>query len=271
MRSCRHIFMTHNHTRMTDTPNDQRFAGDIGAEYDMFLRASPHYAEGQDLVRSTIYRWARGRKHAGGNVSSWVRGAYADRIDAIEAGCGTGFTTRRILAADPRIHLTAIDSEPVMLAQARVVLGDEGGRLRLELGDLLTTLRAQPDESIDLFATAFTLHNCEPTYRADVMSEVGRVMRWDGLFIGFDKYARPTSTHHKADYAAQIAAFDVFDVCGRPDLREEWTRHYAEDDRIRFTLTEQRALFATNGFRGMKTMFRRWMDAVIVARRGIDR
>lgn len=220
---------------------DTRFADKIGAEYALFPLAAPHYKECQRLI-------AR------------IAAQAVDKQSAVlEIGCGTGLTTAELIKAMPDAKIVALDAEQVMISQARKALPK---RVKLVCADALEYLTKQPDQSFDAVVTAFCLHNTAEEYRQAVFAQIGRVLKAGGLIISGDKIAQDDVLEHWQSLREQIDAFAVFQTTNYSELQAEWTAHYLEDDRIRFTESEQVQLLKDAGCKDI-LLHRRWrMDAV---------
>lgn len=212
-----------------NSEND-RFAGTIGREYEEFLPACPHYNKCEDWVEEAVREWAQ---------------AHHDlpQITIVEIGCGTGLTTQRLLAADARVRVIAIDLSETMIRQAEATFADESARIQFVLADALEALRQLSDASVDVVASAFMLHNLQPEQRLAIFKEIGRVVRSGGLVVNSDKIAQDNPTEHEAALALQLERLQVLE----PDLREQWVVHYREDDLVRLTESEQLELFRRAG------------------------
>ena len=112
------------------------------------------------------------RVHAGGLTVTWDAGSY-DRIGGpmtamalavldrlplrgdevvLDAGCGAGRVTERLLERLPRGRVIAVDADPDMVATARAVLGD---RATVRQGDLT---ELELDEPVDAVLSTATFH-----------------------------------------------------------------------------------------------------------------
>jgi tRNA (cmo5U34)-methyltransferase len=230
-----------------------RFANILGEEYNLFNKAVPHHDEFQSKVGEIIK-----------NYSSSLK---TEDISVVEGGCGTGITTTRILEADKRIKVIGIDNEEKTIKQARAILEEYGDRVDLKKEDLLTALKSLSDKSVDVFASVWVIHNLAPEYRTQLFPEIARVLKIGGLFINGDKYARNEANLHASDLENQIKAFDIFDTLGRSDLKQEWTEHYHEDEKIKITENEQRTILQNLGFNDIQVQYRKGMEAIVTALR----
>jgi tRNA (cmo5U34)-methyltransferase len=150
----------------------------------------------------------------------------------LEIGCGTGITTLNLLAR-PDVWITSVDNAPTMLAQARHHLADylTFQRLQLVENDALSYLAGQADASLDVVASAYTLHNFLEPYRNLVLAEIFRVLKPGGVFINGDRYALDDSLMHL--HATQEEArhyFRTFIRLNRIDLLEHWIIHLFSDE-----------------------------------------
>lgn len=225
---------------------DNRFADKVGAEYALFPLAAPHYEECQRLIATVCAETA----------------GESPRI--LEVGCGTGLTTLALISAMPKANIIALDAEEVMIVQARKVLPQ---KVELVCADALSYLQSLPKNSFDSVVTAFCLHNTPTDYRLAVFKEMGRVLKTGGSIVSGDKIAQDDILEHWRSLREQVDAFAVFKTTDYPELQAEWTAHYLEDDRIRFSEKEQRQLLKIAGCGSIK-LWRRWrMDAVFSAKK----
>ena len=72
--------------------------------------------------------------------------------DAIDAGCGSGRVTERLLARLPNGHLTAVDGSEAMIAKARERLGEGVEYVVADLAEL------ELDSPVDLVFSTATFH-----------------------------------------------------------------------------------------------------------------
>lgn len=228
-----------------------RFSGILGSDYNLFEKSVPWHEELQNTIKETIKDYCLEDKNA--------------RIfKAVDAGCGTGITTVRILDADKRINVVAIDNEEKTLKQAEEALNDLANRIEFVKNDILSALEKIEDNSKDIFASAYVIHNLPVDYRMKVFKEITRVLKSRGLFINADKYAKDDEKEQKQDLEEQIKDFDVYEKINRHDIKEEWTKHYYEDEKIKITEGEQKLILNELGFENIKTIFRKRMEAIII-------
>lgn len=231
---------------------DARFAGVLGQDYNLRPLSMPYHEKFQNTVKDSLKEFAEKHKEE-------------NELKVLEAGCGTGLTTIRILEADSRIKVVAVDNEEKTIAQARQALEDLKGRIEFRQGDILSVLKDVESESIDAFASALTIHNFPSEYREEVLEEVARVLKKRGLFVNADKYALDDPEAHAKSLQEQIKSFDIYDGIGRSDVKEAWTKHYHQDENTKITEKEQIALLEKLGFENIEIIFRESMEAVIRA------
>lgn len=235
-------------TLNTDTL--KKFSEEIGEEYDIFPLAVPHYDEMQSRV--------------GELINNYLATVPDRNIQIVEGGCGTGLTTRYLVEADPKITVVAIDNEKVMLEQAEKALAKYADRITFVQEDLLHSIAKMKD--VKIFVSGFCIHNLPPDYRRELFKEIGRALAPAALFINCDKIAHDNEDEHRQALKEQVEAFHVFTEHGKPELEDEWTKHYIElDDPIRLTETEQIDALSLAGFTNIEWVFRRRMDAIVQA------
>lgn len=231
---------------------DDRFAGVLGQDYNLRPLAMPYHDRFQNTVKDVLGEFAKDHQDE-------------PELKVLEAGCGTGLTTIRILEANPKIKVIAVDNEGSTIAQAKEALKDLEDRVDFKQGDILSVLINLEDASIDAFASALTVHNFPKEYREKVLSEVARVLKKNGLFVNADKYALDDPDAHAKSLQEQIDSFDIYDSIGRSDIKKAWTQHYHQDENTRITQQEQIDLLRGLGFKDIEIVFRESMEAVIRA------
>lgn len=248
------MYNLENMVKEPDSNSDERFSGKIGEEYELLKMSYPHYDELQNVVGTTIKE----------KFASFA----GEEIKVLEIGCGTGITSKVILDAEERVHLVALDNEKLMLSQAKEKLSDERYKDKIDFveADALKYLQSLENESLEVVASGYVLHNLKSDIRDMIISEIYRVLKKEGIFINADKYAFDDKAEHERSYKEQIERFDVYDTIGRSDYKEEWIKHFAEDnkDEVIFREGEATKFLEKIGFRNVKTAYRKYMDAVIV-------
>lgn len=235
---------------------DKRFHGKAGEEYKLFKLACPHFEELENTLGKIIKEQFQDKNNS--------------EIKVLEIGCGPGFTTLIILNSDKRIKIVAVDNETVMIEQAKEILKEFVNNKRVQLveADALEFLRKQSSDSFDVFASGFTLHNFPNDFREQVLKEIYRVLKPEGIFINADKYALNNESEHKQSLNWQLQQFkEKYSQINRPDLIDEWSSHYLEDDKPEVIMKESKAIKSMNKicFKNIKIVFRKQMEAVLFA------
>jgi tRNA (cmo5U34)-methyltransferase len=222
-------------------------------DYNLFKLAVPHHDELQETITTALRTYARNHKDQ-------------EQLLLLEIGCGTGLTTKRLLASDPRVFVIAVDIDPKMRALATKYLADYDSRVRFE-SDVLSAL-ASPTlgvQTIDIVASAYTLHNLEHGVRKSIVSSTSKRIKTGGLYINADKYAHDEPVQHIASLTQQLQAFDVFTRLGRPDLQKYWTTHYLNDEATKITESQEIQLLEELGFHTVTRKYRKGMESTIMA------
>lgn len=233
------------------TTSNGRFSGVIGGEeYELFLLAAPH---GDDMQARTAQL-----------VAEHCPSTEDDPTTIVELGFGTGITTQHLLRENPHAHVIGCDNEQKMLEAASQNIGDEP-RSTLVLADAMSFLRGFEDGSVAVVVSGFCLHNLDDESRQAIFAEVARVLQPGGTFINLDKIGQDDHAEYQSAMDEQIAAFDVYEGIDRLDVRDEWTKHYIEDDKIMITESETRDALTNLGFSSVKYEGRVLMDIICVA------
>lgn len=204
---------------MKEVTAEKLFSGPIGEEYEMLERICPAAANMSRRV--------------GEFVAGWTPRVPTESLGLVELGCGTGVTTLNLINARPDTTITSVDNEPTMLNQARRNLAEAvaQGRLRLVENDALSYLREVPSASVDILASAYTLHNFLNGYRTRVLEEIFRVLKPGGIFVNGDRYALDDSLAHLQATQEEVRRyFRTFTELNRVDLLEQWIVHLFSDE-----------------------------------------
>ncbi len=239
----------------TQASFDAMFSGGIGKEYQMLNLICPLAVEMSRLVAEAVAVY--GQQHP-------------TCLNVLEIGGGTGITTLAILSATDNLHITSIDNEPVMQAQAKQHLQSwsEQKRLTFSADDALSALQKMPDNSVDVIASAYTLHNFLSDYRVQVIAEMYRVLKIGGQFINGDRYALDDIAAHTFEIQLEIARyFEVFKTQNRLDLLEQWIIHLFADESENHLMRESKALqqMQNAGFKKVELSHRMHVNALLTA------
>jgi len=208
---------------------DALFSGIIGQEYEMLKLICPLMTEMSRLVGESVRHYP----------------AQPDQLQVVELGGGTGITSLAVLSSRPDLHMVSIDNEPTMQNQAKQNLKPWLGEGRISFNNLdaLSALQVQASESVDIVASAYTLHNFEDSYRQDVMGEVYRALKPGGQFINGDRYALDDINQHTRIIQEEVAGyFSVLTKINRLDLLEHWIIHLFSDESENHVMRESAAL-----------------------------
>lgn len=209
-------------------------------------------------------------RRVGEFVGAWEPPSPETQMTLLEIGCGTGITTACLLAGREDAAIESVDNAPVMLAQARhhLSVALDGKRLRLIENDALSHLRQMADASVDIVASAYTLHNFLHGYRLQVLKEVWRVLKPGGLFVNGDRYAIDDAAEHLKNTQEEVKSyFRVFMELNRLDLLEQWVVHLFSDESENHIMRLQQALdtMAEIGFHDIGLHFRDGNNALVSA------
>jgi ubiquinone/menaquinone biosynthesis C-methylase UbiE len=238
-----------------DTPFDAMFSGVIGQEYQMLKLICPFATEMSRLVGESVGAYCR--KQNGPQT-------------AVELGGGTGITTLAILSSAHDLKLLSVDNEPTMQNQAKQSLQEwvAAGRLSFSGEDALTALQALANDSVDILASAYTLHNFHIDYRRQVLAEIYRVLKPGGKFVNGDRYALDDISAHTRSIQREVGGyFKVLKEVNRLDLLEHWIVHLFNDESENHVMREAVALtqMTDAGFREIELQQRMEVNALVTA------
>jgi ubiquinone/menaquinone biosynthesis C-methylase UbiE len=193
-------------------------------------------------------------------------------LQIVELGGGTGITTLAMLSARPNLHVLSIDNEPVMQDQAKKHLQQwiADGHLNFCSDDALTALQNLPENSADIIASAYTLHNFLISYREQVIKEIYRVLKPNGQFINGDRYALNDTRQHTRAVQDEISQyFKVLIPLDRSKVLEQWIVHLFNDESQDHIMRESVALQQLHdfGFSDIKISDRINVNALVKAKK----
>ncbi len=237
------------------TKYDALFSGVIGQDYDTLNLICPLATQMSHLVGETLKNYAENK---------------TDKLTVVELGGGTGITTLALLSASDNTQILSIDNEPVMQNQAKAHLHAwvESGQLTFSQDDALTALQKLPDASVDVIASAYTLHNFLNTYRAEVVREIFRVLKSGGFFINGDRYALDDISQHTRATQEEVAGyFRVLIAEKKLDVLEHWIIHLFNDESENHVMRESVSLeqLQTAGFINVNLAHRMAVNALVTA------
>jgi tRNA (cmo5U34)-methyltransferase len=234
---------------MTERKDLFRDGNKISDEYDLLDMAIPHHKEFQAQI--------------GLNLLNQFKTEDSSLI--LELGSGTGETTTEIIKALPNSVVKAVELEQSMILKAKEK--QLKGNVEFIESDGLRFLSEQEGNKYDAVVSAYTLHNLDKLTRKSWIEEIFRVLKSNGIFINADKYAYDDFEKYQVVLRDQIKKFKVFEEMGKSDLYQEWVEHYKNDDKENIRLVEGDFIkvLENAGFRGARTVYRRKLEAIMVA------
>ena len=240
---------------ITANPYDALLSSVIGQDYYLLKQISPFATEMSRLVGASVEKFCA--KHS-------------TPVSVVELGGGTGITSLAILCADEQLTLLSIDNEPTMQNQAKQTLQQwtDAGRLSFSDLDALSALQSLNSNSVDVIASAYTLHNFETSYRKQVLAEIFRVLKPSGQFINGDRYALDDVSAHTRSTQNEVAGyFKVLTQLKRLDVLEHWIIHLFSDESENHIMRETLALqqLVDAGFKQINLNHRLEVNALVTA------
>lgn len=140
---------------------------------------APHF---DHLARA--YRWMEWLSF--GPWLWWCRAAFLSQMArsrrALTFGDGDGRFTARLLAANPQIHVEAVDASPGMLARLKQNAGSHAQRVHTVVADA-RSWKPDAGESFDLVYTHFFLDCLTDEEAGQLARQVSAVLTPDGAWI----------------------------------------------------------------------------------------
>ncbi|MBS3953232.1 MAG: class I SAM-dependent methyltransferase [Methylomicrobium sp.] len=237
-------------------PYDALFSDAIGKDYETLKLICP--------LATEMSRWV------GHYVGQYSAASKGEKLKVVELGGGTGITTLSILTSRADLEIISVDNEPIMQNQAKENLKQWVADRKLDFcgNDALSALRGMEENSIDVVASAYTIHNFDQTYRDKVIKEIYRVLKPSGQFINGDRYALDDIKAHTRSVQEEIGGyFKVLIGENKLDVLEQWIVHLFNDESQNHVMRETAALeqLAVAGFISIELKHRMAVNALVTA------
>lgn len=231
----------------------QRFANTLGDHYDIFYEAVPWHDDFQDSIVTALQN----------NLINKTNPVL------LEAGFGTGITTKKVISAFPQANIIAIDNVANMAKKAEEYIGrDSIKSTSFIIGELLDELKKIPSKSVDGFYSGYVLHNIDSEIRTQIITEIYRVLKPGGVYSNGDRIANDDPVLQKQALAQALVNINIFFTkYNDADYYLEWIRHYLRDEEpdLIFRANDQVELLKTNGFKSIQYVFQHGLEQTCIA------
>src|SRR5215470_14992074 len=111
-----------------------------------------------------------------------------ERFVALDAACGPGSLSQRLLSRFPQARCVALDYDPVLLLLGQQVLGEMQGRLRWVEADLRNPawLNQLGEQQVDAVLSTTALHWLPPEALVRLYRQLGQLVRPGGVVLNGD-------------------------------------------------------------------------------------
>jgi ubiquinone/menaquinone biosynthesis C-methylase UbiE len=140
------------------------------------------------------------RRRALKPIADWMAGRSQRTLRGLDVGCGTGRLLAFVHEAWPGMKLTGLDLSAPYLEEARRLVGRTA---RVKLVEGAAERLPFDDHSLDLVFSAFLLHELPHAVRLEVLREMARVVKPDGLVVIVDSI-------QKGDHPGWDGLLDLF-------------------------------------------------------------
>ncbi len=140
------------------------------------------------------------RRRALAPIATWLQGRNQRDVRGLDVGCGTGRLLASLHSAWPGVKLSGIDLSQPYLEEARRLIGRTA---RVKLDEAAAEALPFDDASLDLVVSSFLLHELPKEIRAQVLAEMARVLKPDGLIVIVDSL-------QKGDHPEWDGLLDLF-------------------------------------------------------------
>jgi ubiquinone/menaquinone biosynthesis C-methylase UbiE len=123
------------------------------------------------------------RRRAFRPLAQWMAGRNQRRLSGLDVGCGTGRLLAFLHDAWPGLRLTGLDLSAPYLSEARRLIGRTA---RVKLIEGAAEKLPFEDGSLDFVVSSFLMHELPQAARTEVLTEMARVVKPDGLVVIVD-------------------------------------------------------------------------------------
>ncbi len=116
-------------------------------------------------------------------IAEWMAGRNQRDLRGLDVGCGTGRLLAFLHDAWPGLRLAGVDLSAPYLAEARRLVGRTA---RVKLDEAAAEALPFDDASLDLVVSSFLMHELPRKIRLQVIAEMTRVVKPDGLVVLVD-------------------------------------------------------------------------------------
>lgn len=233
---------------------DLRFRGALSDEYQLNEKVYPHQQRLHKLLGKQIKKYCSVRKNS----------------LCLEIGCGTGDTTKEVLAYNTGLRISCLDSSRSMLKQAKKNLTTHHTASLLDFvsADAVDFVQSTK-QRYDVIFSAYTLHNIKRDLRKKLIRGIFRVLKRGGIFIELDIIYSPDTKLGATQFTWLAKQLDNYITLGRGDLQRKWLAHITADRNPQLILTEDELIkdLQRAGFKNLKRIKRYHSDAIFIARK----
>src|SRR5260370_33037131 len=127
------------------------------------------------------------RRRAFKPIAQWMAGRNQRDLRGLDVGCGTGRLLAFLHEAWPGLRLSGLDLSVPYLTEARRLISRTA---RVKLIEGAAEKLPFDDGSLDFVVSSFLMHELPKTTRAQVLAEMARVIKPDGLVVIVDSIQR---------------------------------------------------------------------------------
>jgi ubiquinone/menaquinone biosynthesis C-methylase UbiE len=151
--------------KTSQSPTERDYIPGMGKHYLLPLYDVAHHVFGLRPIHQQMITLARLR----------------DGHQVLDVGCGTGNLLRSTGKRHPKVEFFGLDPDPKALVRARRKARRAGVTVRLDRG--FAQELPYPDGSFDRVFSSLMLHHLDSASKDELLAEVRRVLRPDGLLV----------------------------------------------------------------------------------------
>ncbi len=237
-----------------------RYKGKLNEEYELIMRAWPFEKELRQTLSDVIIQYVKSAQNT---------------ISVLELGSGSGESTAYILNALKsqgllsNIKYVSVDNDSSVIEKQKNLLKGYSDMLSIHAEEALHYLKRIPDNNFNIVTSSWFLHNFKQPRRKEILKQIFRILKPNGLFATMDKYVPDDSVEADILFDEQIERFKIYEREGHPELREAMTAHEIEDrspDMI-MIVSDSIKMMEGIGFKDSHEVKRYLRDVIFVAKK----
>jgi len=179
----------------------------------------------------------------------------------LDLGCGTGYTSCKILEKYPKCKIIGIDLFQEMLVHAKGILSKFTDNVDYVVGDFRT---CEWDNDIDICVSALAMHHILSGEKADLFKKIYNSLNMNGYFVCIDWIKSESNEMNELAYRQAVKHLEKSGA--NEDAIKDWSCHWKELN-IPNTIVKTNEMLNIAGFDEVEVIYKYYNMALILAKK----